>query len=142
MSDLQNKPPVESKRTRLIPELRATLKQINLTPEVSRGKSAEFSTDTILQSETLTREFLSNIAIIAFVGQSGTGKSTRAIAVARQNSIDYLIDDGLLIKDGKIIAGSSAKKEKSRIMAVRRAIFILPGHAEEAREALKQEGSE
>ena len=90
MSDIQNKPPVESKRTRLIPELRATLKQINLTSEVSRGKSAEFSTDTILQSETLTREFLSNIAIIAFVGQSGTGKSTRAIAVARQNNIDYL----------------------------------------------------
>ena len=136
MSDLQNKPPVESKRTRLIPELRATLKQINLTPEVSRGKSAEFSTDTILQSETLTREFLSNIAIIAFVGQSGTGKSTRAIAVARQNSIDYLIDDGLLINGGRIVAGTSAKKAPSKMESVRQALFVDPTRSEVMRRAI------
>ena len=77
--------------------------------------------------------------VIALVGPSGTGKSHRAILVANQYKADVIIDDGLLIKDGKIIAGSSAKKEKSRIMAVRRAIFILPGHAEEAREALQKE---
>ena len=136
MSDLQNKPPVESKRTRLIPELRATLKQINLTPEVSRGKSAEFSTDTILQSETLTREFLSNIAIIAFVGQSGTGKSTRAIAVARQNNIDYLIDDGLLINGGRIVAGTSAKKAPSKMESVRQALFVDPTRSQVMRRAI------
>ena len=77
--------------------------------------------------------------VIALVGPSGTGKSHRALLVANQYKADVIIDDGLLIKDGKIIAGSSAKKEKSRIMAVRRAIFILPGHAEEARKALQRE---
>ena len=55
--------------------------------------------------------------VIALVGPSGTGKSHRALLVANQYKADIIIDDGLLIKDGKIIAGSAAKKEKSRIMA-------------------------
>ena len=49
--------------------------------------------------------------VIALVGPSGTGKSHRALLVANQYKADIIIDDGLLIKDGKIIAGSSAKKE-------------------------------
>ncbi|MBP5262009.1 MAG: hypothetical protein J6Z43_07785, partial [Clostridiales bacterium] len=136
MSDIQNKPTVEPRRTRLIPELRATLKQINLTSDAVRGKSSELGPDTILQSETLTREFLSNIAIIAFVGQSGTGKSTRAIAVARQNSIDYLIDDGLLINGGRIVAGTSAKKAPSKMESVRQALFVDPTRSEVMRRAI------
>ncbi|MBR6013025.1 MAG: Asp23/Gls24 family envelope stress response protein [Selenomonadaceae bacterium] len=76
--------------------------------------------------------------VIALVGPSGTGKSHRAIKVAKENKADAIIDDGILIKDGHIIAGESAKTEKSRIMAVRRAIFILPGHAEQVREAIKK----
>ena len=135
MSDIQNKPTAEPRRTRLIPELRATLKQINLSPETSRGKS-ELSTDTILQSETLTREFLSNIAIIAFVGQSGTGKSTRAIKVAGENEIYYIIDDGLLINGSRIVAGTSAKKAPTKIESVRQAIFIDPTRSEVMRRAL------
>ena len=71
--------------------------------------------------------------VIALVGPSGTGKSHRALQVARE-----LIDDGILIKDGHIIAGESAKTEKSKIMAVRRAIFVLPGHAEEVRAAIQK----
>ena len=43
------------------------------------------------------RPVLQQIAVIAFIGPSGTGKSSRAIAVARQNHIQYMIDDGLLI---------------------------------------------
>ena len=57
--------------------------------------------------------------VIALVGPSGTGKSHRALWVAQQNGADAIIDDGILIKDGKVIGGSSAKKEKNRIMAVR-----------------------
>ena len=74
--------------------------------------------------------------VIALVGPSGTGKSHRALMVAHIHHADAIIDDGILIKDGKIIAGHSAKHEKSKIMAVRRAIFVLPGHADEVREAL------
>jgi uncharacterized alkaline shock family protein YloU len=77
--------------------------------------------------------------VIALVGPSGTGKSHRALLVARQNKADAIIDDGILIKDGKIIAGQSAKTEKSKIMAVRRAIFVLPGHAEAVAAAIRRE---
>ena len=76
--------------------------------------------------------------VIALVGPSGTGKSHRALWVAQQNGADAIIDDGILIKDGKVIGGSSAKKEKNRIMAVRRAIFVLPGHASDVRRAIAE----
>ena len=76
--------------------------------------------------------------VIALVGPSGTGKSHRALWVARNNGADAIIDDGILIKDGKGIGGTSAKKEKNRIMAVRRAIFVLPGHASAVRKAIAE----
>ena len=76
--------------------------------------------------------------VIALVGPSGTGKSHRALQVAQENNADAIIDDGILIKDGHIVAGESAKTEKSKIMAVRRAIFVLPGHAEAVREAIRK----
>ncbi|MBO4400919.1 MAG: Asp23/Gls24 family envelope stress response protein [Selenomonadaceae bacterium] len=76
--------------------------------------------------------------VIALVGPSGTGKSHRALQVAQEHHADAIIDDGILIKDGHIIAGESAKTEKSRIMAVRRAIFVLPGHAEDVRAAIRR----
>ncbi|MBP2640026.1 MAG: hypothetical protein H6Q66_977 [Firmicutes bacterium] len=76
--------------------------------------------------------------VIAFVGPSGTGKSHRALVVAHEHNIDTIIDDGLLIKDSKIIAGHSAKKEPSKIKAVRRAIFMEPEHAEEVQKVIEE----
>ncbi len=73
---------------------------------------------------------------IALVGPSGTGKSHRALIVAHEYDVATIIDDGLLIKDSKIIAGHSAKKEPSKIRAVKRAIFMEPDHAAEVRDAL------
>lgn len=64
--------------------------------------------------------------VIAFVGPSGTGKSHRALVVAHENQVDCLIDDGILIYHNRIVAGFSAKKEESRLKAVRRAIFQDP----------------
>lgn len=61
--------------------------------------------------------------VIAFVGPSGTGKSHRALVIAHENDVECIIDDGILIYHNRIVAGSSAKKEKSRLKAVRRAIF-------------------
>lgn len=74
--------------------------------------------------------------VIALVGPSGTGKSHRALIVAHEHGVDGIIDDGLLIKDSKIIAGRSAKKEQSKIQAVKRAIFMEPEHSAEVREAI------
>ncbi len=76
--------------------------------------------------------------VFALVGASGTGKSHRALIVAHENQIDAIIDDGLFIKDSKIMAGRSAKKEASKIMAVKRAIFMEAEHATEVREAIKK----
>ena len=76
--------------------------------------------------------------VIALVGPSGTGKSHRALLVAHNNQADAIIDDGLLIKNGKIIAGKSAKREQNKVLAVKRAIFVLPGHAEEVRKAIEE----
>ena len=78
--------------------------------------------------------------VVAFVGPSGTGKSHHAIGVAFDNRCDAIIDDGLLIKGTKILAGTSAKNEDNRIQAVKRAIFTDEGHAKAVREALATSG--
>ena len=55
------------------------------------------------------------IKVYAFVGPSGTGKSYRAQMVAAENGIEYIIDDGLLIKGNDIVAGTSAKKQQPKL---------------------------
>lgn len=74
--------------------------------------------------------------IIAFIGPSGTGKSHRALVVAHDHNIECIIDDGILIYRNRIVAGTSAKKEPSRIKAVRRAIFQDPEQVASVQEAL------
>ncbi len=56
--------------------------------------------------------------IFALIGESGTGKSYKALLTAHKYNIDYIIDDGLLIRKDKILAGHSAKKDKNRIQAI------------------------
>ena len=76
--------------------------------------------------------------VYALIGASGTGKSHNANSVLEQYHIDMMIDDGLLIKDGKKMAGSSAKAEETTVAAVKRAIFHDPIHAAEVRERIGQ----
>ena len=80
--------------------------------------------------------------IYALVGPSGTGKSHRAPWVAKDYHIDYIIDDGLLIKGSNIIAGKSAKKEKTKIGSVKTAVFTSDDHAFEVSHALKADNAE
>ncbi len=77
--------------------------------------------------------------VYVLVGSSGTGKSFRAINVAKTRNIEYIIDDGLLIKGNKVLGGSSAKKEKSKMSAIKRALFLDPNHKEEIIKILKNE---
>ena len=56
-----------------------------------------------------------DLKVYALVGPSGTGKSHRALWVAKENNIEYIVDDGLLIKGNEIIGGKSAKREITRI---------------------------
>ncbi|MDK2823184.1 MAG: hypothetical protein PWQ67_577 [Clostridia bacterium] len=76
--------------------------------------------------------------VYALIGASGTGKSHKAMLVASEKGIDTIIDDGLLIKDGKKLAGFSAKREMTSIQAVKRAIFMDYEHARAVREEIKK----
>lgn len=76
--------------------------------------------------------------VYALIGPSGSGKSHRALMVANQYNISLVIDDGLLIKENKILAGKSAKREPSKIAAVKRAIFLEQNHSQEVSDALKE----
>ena len=76
-------------------------------------------------------EKLSKIKIFAFVGPTGTGKSHRATHVAKQHGIGVIIDDGLVISRGRILAGRSAKSEVNRLRAIKRAIFEYEDHRDE-----------
>lgn len=80
----------------------------------------------------------SNIKVIGFVGPSGTGKSYRAQFVASENNIKYIIDDGLLISNNKIIAGTSAKKAATKIETVKHALFLHDEEKEEIKNAIEE----
>ncbi len=89
--------------------------------------------------KTLTRLFpwiVPKPRTFALVGKSGTGKSFKARAVARRFRIDLIIDDGLLIRGQKIIAGKSAKREKGILSAIKTAVFANPDQIAEVRRVL------
>jgi len=76
--------------------------------------------------------------VLAFVGPAGTGKSQRTHFIARQFGANYIIDDGLLIKDGKIVCGKSAKTEQNQVRAIRRALFEFPDHRDQVKRVLEK----
>lgn len=80
--------------------------------------------------------------VIVLIGTSGTGKSYQAIHLAKGKDIKYMIDDGLLIKGNKVIAGFSAKREKTKMAAVRRALFMDESHRMKVKDALARERPE
>ena len=77
--------------------------------------------------------------VYAFVGESGSGKSYRAMWVAKENNIECIIDDGLLIRGNELLAGSSAKREPTKIGSIRRALFREESHASQVRRVLALE---
>lgn len=81
---------------------------------------------------------LKPVTVYAFVGPSGTGKSFRSKLLAEKYGIDSIIDDGLLIQNDKILAGHSAKREKTYMGAVRVALFDDKDHRDEIARALKK----
>ena len=77
------------------------------------------------------------MTVFALVGESGTGKSFRAKLIAQENGIEAIIDDGLLIQNDKIIAGRTAKHEKTYMGAVRIALFDDKQHRDQVAKALQ-----
>lgn len=80
--------------------------------------------------------------VYAFVGKTGTGKSYNAQTVAKKNGIHYIIDDAILIKNTKVIAGKSAKTEANFIASVKAAIFLNETRREEMKQTIKKENPE
>lgn len=77
--------------------------------------------------------------VYAFVGKTGTGKSYNALKVAKSHDIKYIIDDAILIKETKVVAGKSAKTEASKIASVKAAIFFYDDRRKEMISAIKRE---
>ena len=78
------------------------------------------------------------MTVYALVGESGTGKSFRAKLLAEKYGIEAIIDDGLLIQDDKILAGKTAKHEKTYMGAVRIALFDDKAHRDEVARVLQR----
>ena len=76
--------------------------------------------------------------VVALVGKSGTGKSYQCNDLAFAENLEGIIDDGLLISNNKILAGRSAKHEKTKMASVKRAIFANSEHAELIKNAIKK----
>lgn len=74
--------------------------------------------------------------VLALVGASGTGKSYRALLVAYEEEADVIIDDALIIHYGHVVAGESAKKQPTRVGAIRAALFADEQRSQEARQKI------
>jgi adenylate kinase family enzyme len=83
--------------------------------------------------------FFKGLKVYALVGESGTGKSFRAKLLAQKYGIDLIIDDGLLIRGDKILAGHSAKREPTFLAAVRVALFDDKAHRDVIAKALQSQ---
>lgn len=77
--------------------------------------------------------------VYALVGESGTGKSYKALEIACEKGIKYIIDDGILIHKNRILAGMSAKQAQTKIEAVKRAIFHNVSHRESVKSKIIEE---
>lgn len=76
--------------------------------------------------------------IYTLTGPSGTGKSFRAMDIAKKYNIDAIIDDGLFIYKNAVSAGESAKKSQTKIGAIRDAVFEKDEKANEIINAIKK----
>ena len=120
---------------RIFPDLRETFNKIAdaVNKNYNDRGQAEFE-----KARENTRETLKGIKVVAFIGGSGTGKSTRAIKIAKDHGIGFIIDDGLLINGGRVVAGLSAKRAGSKLESVRQALFVDENRAEVMRRALTE----
>lgn len=74
--------------------------------------------------------------IIGLSGKSGTGKSYNAIEICSRMDIPALIDDGLFIFENSVAAGISAKKQNTKIGAIKTALFTSDEHCDIVQEKI------
>jgi hypothetical protein len=82
-------------------------------------------------------DIFSKITIYGLVGKSGTGKSFAADGLRDRKNLDAIIDDGIFIMRGRILAGTSAKRRDTKIGAVRTALFSDDDIMDSVRKAIE-----
>ncbi|MGI6212304.1 MAG: hypothetical protein ACOYJJ_06975 [Anaerovoracaceae bacterium] len=68
------------------------------------------------------------IEIYTLTGPAGTGKSYQAMDLCSKYNIDGLLDDGLFIYKNRVEAGISAKRQKTKVGAIKTALFTDDQH--------------
>ena len=76
--------------------------------------------------------------VYSLTGRSGTGKSYQAPGFMAEKNIEMLIDDGLLIYKDIVEAGVSAKRQKTRVGAIKTALFTDEEHRLSVAEKIKE----
>lgn len=76
--------------------------------------------------------------VYGLIGKSGTGKSYQAVNLCKELNIESIIDDGLFICRNKVMAGVSAKRQPTKVGAVKTALFNEEPHMEEVRDKIRK----
>lgn len=74
--------------------------------------------------------------VYALVGKSGTGKSYQAMNLCKEKNIESIIDDGLYIYRNNAVGGASAKRDPTKIGAIKTALFTKDEHQKQVRELI------
>ena len=66
--------------------------------------------------------------VYTLIGSAGTGKSYQSMNLLSEYGIEGLVDDGLFIYNGKIEEGISAKRQTTKVGAIKTALFTKEEH--------------
>lgn len=76
--------------------------------------------------------------VYGLVGKSGTGKSYQAMNLCKEMNIESIIDDGLFILGNSILEGISAKRQNSKVAAIKTALFTNEEHRQAVADKIKE----
>lgn len=75
--------------------------------------------------------------VYGLVGKSGTGKSYQAMNLCKEMNIESIIDDGLFIYGNSILEGTSAKRQDTKVAAIKTALFTDEEHRQAVMDKVK-----
>ena len=76
--------------------------------------------------------------VYGLVGKSGTGKSYQAMNLCREMGIESIIDDGLFIFGNSILEGTSAKRQSTKVAAIKTALFTDEEHRQSVADRIRE----
>ncbi len=76
--------------------------------------------------------------VYGLVGKSGTGKSYQAMNLCKEMGIESIIDDGLFIFGNSILEGTSAKRQNTKVAAIKTALFTDEEHRQSVADKIRE----